>query len=45
VAKVHPDSVLNFYVYADYTQPPVRTTKLAPSGGPHWLGAPRGVLG
>ena len=31
VAKVYPDSVLNFYVYADYTQPPVRTTKLAPN--------------
>ncbi len=31
VAKVYPDSVLNFYVYADYTQPPVRKKKLAPN--------------
>jgi hypothetical protein len=31
VGKVFPDSVLNFYVYADYTQPPVRTEKLAPN--------------
>jgi len=31
VAKVYPDSVLNFYVYADYTQPPVREKKLAPN--------------
>jgi hypothetical protein len=29
VAKVYPDSVLCFYVYADYTQPPKRTEKLA----------------
>ncbi len=29
VAKVYPDSVLSFYVYADYTQPPKRTEKLA----------------
>lgn len=31
VAKVAPDSVLNFYVYADYTQPPIREKKLAPN--------------
>jgi hypothetical protein len=31
VAKVYPDSVLNFYVYADYTQPPSRKEKLAPN--------------
>jgi len=31
VAKVCPDSVLNFYVYADYTQPPRRTEKLSPN--------------
>lgn len=31
VAKAHPDSVLSFYVYADYTQPPKRTAKLAPN--------------
>lgn len=31
VAKVYPDSVLSFYVYADYTQPPKRTEKLAPN--------------
>ncbi|MBN9117611.1 MAG: DUF4838 domain-containing protein [Planctomycetes bacterium] len=29
VAKVYPDSVLSFYVYADYTQPPKRAEKLA----------------
>jgi hypothetical protein len=29
VAKSCPDSVLSFYVYADYTQPPKRTAKLA----------------
>ena len=29
MAKVYPDSVLCFYVYADYTQPPKRTEKLA----------------
>ncbi|MFM8273886.1 MAG: DUF4838 domain-containing protein [Gemmata sp.] len=29
VAKVYPDSVLSFYVYADYTQPPKRTEMLA----------------
>jgi hypothetical protein len=29
IAKVYPDSVLSFYVYADYTQPPKRTEKLA----------------
>jgi hypothetical protein len=29
VAKVYPDSVLSFYVYADYTQPPKRSEKLA----------------
>jgi hypothetical protein len=31
VAKECPDSVLCFYVYADYTQPPVRKEKLAPN--------------
>jgi hypothetical protein len=31
VAKACPDSVLSFYVYADYTQPPTRTAKLAPN--------------
>ncbi len=31
VGKVFPESVLNFYVYADYTQPPTRTEKLAPN--------------
>lgn len=31
VGKVYPDSVLSFYVYADYTQPPNRTAKLAPN--------------
>ncbi|QDU22041.1 DUF4838 domain-containing protein [Urbifossiella limnaea] len=31
VAKEAPDVILNFYVYADYTQPPTRTTKLAPN--------------
>lgn len=31
VAKDCPDSVLSFYVYADYTQPPTRTEKLAPN--------------
>lgn len=31
VAKVYPDSVLSFYVYADYTQPPKRAEKLAPN--------------
>lgn len=31
VAKETPDAVLSFYVYADYTQPPTRTEKLAPN--------------
>lgn len=31
VAKEAPGSTLSFYVYADYTQPPTRTTKLAPN--------------
>lgn len=31
VAKVYPDSVLSFYVYADYTQPPTVERKLAPN--------------
>ena len=31
VAKEAPASVLSFYVYADYTQPPTRTEKLAPN--------------
>ncbi len=31
VGKVYPDSVLSFYVYADYTQPPKRAAKLAPN--------------
>jgi Domain of unknown function (DUF4838)/Beta-galactosidase jelly roll domain len=31
VAKVEPDSVLSFYVYADYTQPPTLGRKLSPN--------------
>lgn len=31
VAKVYPDSVLSFYCYADYTQPPTVDRKLAPN--------------
>lgn len=31
VAKVYPDSVLSFYCYADYTQPPTVQRKLAPN--------------
>mgnify|MGYP000846979097 CR=1 FL=1 len=31
VGKDHPGSTLSFYVYADYTQPPTRTEKLAPN--------------
>lgn len=31
VAAVHPDSVLSFYCYADYTQPPTVRRKLAPN--------------
>jgi hypothetical protein len=31
VAKVYPDSVLSFYSYADYTQPPTAQRKLAPN--------------
>jgi hypothetical protein len=31
VAKEAPASILSFYVYADYTQPPTRTEKLAPN--------------
>ena len=31
VAKKHPDSVLSFYCYADYTQPPTVPRKLGPN--------------
>jgi hypothetical protein len=31
VAKVHPESVLSFYCYADYTQPPTVKRKLSPN--------------
>ncbi len=31
VAKVHPEWLLNFYCYADYTQPPTTNIKLAPN--------------
>jgi Domain of unknown function (DUF4838)/Beta-galactosidase second all-beta domain len=31
VAKAQPDSVLSFYVYADYTQPPSLDRKLSPN--------------
>jgi hypothetical protein len=31
VAKACPDSVLSFYVYADYTQPPTVAKKLSPN--------------
>ena len=31
VAKAHPDSILNFYCYADYTQPPTVRKKLSPN--------------
>lgn len=31
VAAVHPDSVLGFYCYADYTQPPTVKRKLSPN--------------
>ncbi len=31
VAKTHPDSVLSFYCYADYTQPPTVPRKLGPN--------------
>jgi hypothetical protein len=31
VAKVHPDWLLNFYCYADYTQPPTTGIKLSPN--------------
>jgi hypothetical protein len=31
VAKAQPDSVLSFYVYADYTQPPTFDRKLSPN--------------
>lgn len=31
VAMVYPDSVLSFYCYADYTQPPTVDRKLAPN--------------
>ena len=31
VAKVHPDWLLNFYCYADYTQPPTVTRRLSPN--------------
>ena len=31
VEKVHPDSVLSFYCYADYTQPPTVPRKLGPN--------------
>lgn len=31
VALVHPESVLSFYCYADYTQPPASTRKLSPN--------------
>ncbi len=31
VATVHPDSILSFYCYADYTQPPTFKRKLSPN--------------
>lgn len=31
VAKVHPEWLLNFYCYADYTQPPTTSIKLSPN--------------
>ncbi|MFW6161355.1 MAG: DUF4838 domain-containing protein [Planctomycetota bacterium] len=31
VAKKHPDAVLNFYAYADYTQPPTFDRTLSPN--------------
>ena len=31
VAKAYPQTMLNFYAYADYTQPPKRGTRLAPN--------------
>ena len=31
VAAVHPDSILSFYCYADYTQPPTFKRKLSPN--------------
>jgi len=31
VAEVHPDWLLSFYCYADYTQPPTRNRKLSPN--------------
>nr|MDQ3622006.1 DUF4838 domain-containing protein [Verrucomicrobiota bacterium] len=31
VAAVHPDSILSFYCYADYTQAPTVTRKLSPN--------------
>ena len=31
VAKVYPDSILSFYSYADYTQPPTSSVKLPPN--------------
>ncbi len=31
VAKVHPDWLLSFYCYADYTQPPTLNRKLSPN--------------
>ena len=31
VAKTHPESVLSFYCYADYTQPPTVPRKLGPN--------------
>ena len=31
IAKAHPDSLLGFYCYADYTQPPTVRRKLSPN--------------
>lgn len=31
VASAHPDSILSFYCYADYTQPPLTPRKLSPN--------------
>lgn len=31
VYKTHPDSILSFYCYSDYTQPPVGDKKLSPN--------------
>jgi len=31
VAQRHPESILSFYAYADYTQPPTRKAKLPPN--------------